>query len=58
MKLTAEDWRQLLLNSGIQVAAADIEWLAKVSAGQPAAAPPRLETEPQLVQTPRPWERS
>ncbi len=58
MKLTAEDWRQLLLNSGIQVSAADIDWLARMSAAQPAAVPPRLETEPQLAQTPRPWEHS
>ena len=58
MKLTAEDWRQLLLNSGIQVSAADLEWLARMSAAQPPAVPPRLETEPQLVQVPERWGRA
>jgi hypothetical protein len=57
MKLNVEDWRELLRNSGIRVSQADLEWLARVSAAQPAPIPPRLETEPQLVQVPEPWKR-
>jgi hypothetical protein len=58
MKLTADDWRQLLLKSGIQAPDGDIAWLEQVNANQRPAVPPKLETEPQLVQRPEPWSRA
>ena len=58
MQLSADEWRQLLLKFGIQVGAADLEFLARASATPAPELQPMLATEPQLVQVPAPWERT
>jgi hypothetical protein len=57
MKLSADEWRTLLLNSGIHAPDGDIAWLEQVNANQRPAKPPKLHTEPQLMQRPEPWSR-
>lgn len=57
MKMTQEEWQALLLRCGMRIDDVDTEWLARTGANEKDVPHPRHDTEPQLVQTPEPWEQ-